>query len=74
VIAAAPDLIIGSWCGKKFRPALVAARPGWNTISAVRDGELHEIKFPLILQPGPAALTDALSALHSLVVRWASNR
>jgi iron complex transport system substrate-binding protein len=72
VIAAAPDLIIGSWCGKKFRPERVAARAGWSAIAAVRDGELHEIKSPLILQPGPAALTDGLDALQAIVARWAS--
>ncbi|MBI3369037.1 MAG: cobalamin-binding protein [Burkholderiales bacterium] len=71
VIAAAPDIIIGSWCGKKFRPEQVAARPGWNDIPAVRHGALHEIKSPLILQPGPAALTDGLSALHAIITRWA---
>jgi iron complex transport system substrate-binding protein len=67
----APDIIIGSWCGKKFRPERVAARPGWDAIPAVRDGELHEVKSPLILQPGPAALTDGLDALHAIVARWA---
>jgi iron complex transport system substrate-binding protein len=72
VIDADPDLIIGSWCGKKFRPEQVAARPGWPRITAVRDGELHEIKSPLILQPGPAALTDGLDALQAIVARWAS--
>jgi iron complex transport system substrate-binding protein len=71
VIEAAPDLIIGSWCGKKFRPERVAARPGWSSIPAVRDGELHEIKSPLILQPGPAALTDGLDALQGIILRWA---
>ena len=68
----APDIIVGSWCGKKFRPARVAARPGWQSVPAVRDGELHEVKSPLILQPGPAALTDGLDALHALVARWAA--
>ena len=71
VVRAAPDLIIGSWCGKKFRPEKVAARPGWGAIPAVRDGALHEIKSPLILQPGPAALTDGLDALHAIVSHWA---
>ena len=71
VIAARPDIIIGSWCGKKFRPERVAARPGWATIPAVRDGELHEVKSPVILQPGPAALTDGLDQLHAIVARWA---
>lgn len=70
VIDAAPDLIIGSWCGKKFRPEKVVARPGWERIPAVRDGELHEIKSPLILQPGPAALTDGLAALQRIVHPW----
>ena len=58
LIAAAPDIIVGSWCGKKFVPAKVAARPGLAEVPAVRDGFLREIKSPLILQPGPAALTD----------------
>ena len=71
VVRAAPDLIIGSWCGKKFRPEKVAARPGWAGVPAVRDGALHEIKSPLILQPGPAALTDGLDALHAIVSHWA---
>ena len=70
VVRAAPDIIIGSWCGKKFRPERVAARPGWPEVPAVRDGELHEIKSPLILQPGPAALTDGLDALAGIVARW----
>lgn len=62
VIAAAPDVIIGSWCGKKLRPERIAARPGWDAIPAVRNGCIVEIKSPLILQPGPAALTDGLQA------------
>jgi iron complex transport system substrate-binding protein len=71
VMRAAPDLIIGSWCGKKFRPEAVAARGGFAEVPAVRDGELHEVKSPLILQPGPAALTDGLDALHAIIRRWA---
>lgn len=72
VVRRAPDVIVGSWCGKKFRPERVAARPGWSGVPAVRDGELHEVKSPVILQPGPAALTDGLDALHGIVTRWAS--
>jgi len=71
VVARAPQIIIGSWCGKKFRPERVSARAGYDTIPAVRDGELHEIKSPLILQPGPAALTDGLDALHAVMSSWA---
>jgi iron complex transport system substrate-binding protein len=71
VIRRAPDIIIGSWCGKKFRREKVAQRPGWGAIPAVRDGELHEVKSPLILQPGPAALTDGLDALHAIIAAWA---
>ena len=72
VIAAAPDIIIGSWCGKKFVPAKVKAREGFSAIPAVRDNELHEIKSALILQPGPAALTDGLDQLVRIVGDWAS--
>jgi iron complex transport system substrate-binding protein len=70
IIAAAPDIIIGSWCGKKFVPAKVAARPGFAQIPAVRDGALFEIKSTLILQPGPAALTDGLDQLVRIVSDW----
>jgi iron complex transport system substrate-binding protein len=71
IVRAAPDIIIGSWCGKKFRPERVAVRAGFAEVPAVRDGELHEVKSPLILQPGPAALTDGLDALHAIIRRWA---
>jgi iron complex transport system substrate-binding protein len=67
VIRQAPDIIIGSWCGKKFRPEKVAARPGFDRIPAVARGAIHEIKSPLILQPGPAALTDGLAALQTII-------
>lgn len=71
VIRRAPDLILGSWCGKKFRPEKVAARPGWDVIPAVRDGALHEIKSPIVLQPGPAALTDGVREIARIVRAWA---
>lgn len=71
VIEASPDLILGSWCGKKFRPERVAERAGWNAIPAVRDEQLFEIKSAIILQPGPAALTDGLAEIHAHVARWA---
>jgi iron complex transport system substrate-binding protein len=74
VIQRAPDIIFGSWCGKKFRPEKVAARAGWEAIPAVRDGELHEIKSPLILQPGPAALTDGVQALAGHIQAWGRRR
>jgi len=63
VAAAAPDVILASWCGKKVVPARIAARPGWDAIPAVRENRIVEIKSPLILQPGPAALTDGLDAI-----------
>jgi iron complex transport system substrate-binding protein len=72
IIARQPDIIIGSWCGKKFRAEKVAARPGFERISAVRNGALHEIKSPIILQPGPAALTEGLTALQTIVAQTAS--
>jgi iron complex transport system substrate-binding protein len=66
----APDIILGSWCGKKFRPELVAARAGWSSVPAVASGQLHEIKSSLILQPGPAALTDGVNAIHEVLRQW----
>ena len=71
VVRRSPDVIFGSWCGKKFRPERVAARPGWNGVPAVRDGQLHEIKSSIILQPGPAALTDGVRELHARISAWA---
>jgi len=68
VIGRAPDIIIGSWCGKKFSKEKVAARPGFNAIPAVRNRRLYEIKSSLILQPGPAALTDGLAALENIIL------
>jgi iron complex transport system substrate-binding protein len=69
VIARNPDIVIGSWCGKKFSADRFAARPGFGQIAAVQKQRLHEIKSPLILQPGPAALTDGLAALESIISR-----
>jgi iron complex transport system substrate-binding protein len=70
VIARDPDIIFGSWCGKKFRPEKVVARPGWQGISAVRNRQLFEIKSPIILQPGPAALTDGVKAMAAHIRAW----
>jgi iron complex transport system substrate-binding protein len=67
IIGREPDIIVGSWCGKKFRPEKVANRPGFDRTPAVRRGALHEIKSPLILQPGPAALTEGLAALQAII-------
>ena len=70
IIRRNPDIIIGSWCGKKFRAEKVTARPGWDQVQAVRDGQLHEIKSANILQPGPAALTDGVTQLHQIFTQW----
>jgi iron complex transport system substrate-binding protein len=74
VVRRAPDIILGSWCGKKFRPELVAARAGWERVPAVANGALHEIKSSIILQPGPAALTDGVAAMHSIFAAWQARR
>jgi len=68
----APDIILGSWCGKKFQPAQVAARPGWNAVPAVCAGYVREIKSSIILQPGPAALTDGVQAIQAVFEEWAA--
>src|SRR5215469_1293605 len=70
VVAREPDLIIGSWCGKKFRPERVAARDGFDRTAAVQHEDLYEIKSSLILQPGPAALTDGLAEFQRIIERW----
>jgi len=74
VMEKAPDLIIASWCGKKFRPERVVAREGWQSVPAVRDGELHEVKSAEILQPGPAALTDGVRRVQRIISAWAEKR
>jgi iron complex transport system substrate-binding protein len=71
VVRRSPDIMLGSWCGKRFRPERVRERAGWEQMPAVRHNELHEIKSPLILQPGPAALTDGVEAMHRIFARWA---
>jgi iron complex transport system substrate-binding protein len=70
IVDRAPDIIVGSWCGKKFRPEKVAARPGWQDVPAVRNGQVFEIKSADILQPGPAALTDGVAQLHRIFSHW----
>ncbi len=72
VVRRAPDIIFGSWCGKKFKSSAVCARAGWNDVPAVRTGSLHEIKSCMILQPGPAALTDGVRRLHEIIAAWAN--
>jgi len=69
----APDIILGSWCGKKFRPDAVAARAGWENVPAVRRGYVREIKSALILQPGPAALTEGVQAIQQVICEWAAD-
>ena len=72
IIRRQPDIVIGSWCGKKFRPEKVAARPGWEAVPAVRDGQLFEIKSADILQPGPASLTDGVEQMHRIILDWSA--
>lgn len=72
VIEKAPDVMIASWCGKKFRPERVRSRAGWEMVPAVRDGEMHEVKSAEILQPGPAALTDGVRRLQAIISGWAA--
>ena len=70
IVDRAPDIVIGSLCGKKFRPEKVAARPGWQDVPAVRNGQIFEIKSADILQPGPAALTDGVAQMHRIFSQW----
>jgi len=74
VVRRRPEIIVASWCGKRFRPERVRARPGWDLVPAVRDGELHELPASEILSPGPAALTDGARGLHRIFMAWAERR
>ena len=71
VVRRAPDVMIASWCGKKFNPRRVRERPGWEAMPAVRHGRLFEIHSSEILQPGPAALTDGLGRLRTIIAECA---
>jgi len=73
IVSRAPDIIIGSWCGKKFRPEKVSQRAGWESIPAVKNNQLFEIKSADILQPGPAALTDGVVQMQRIVAQWQAN-
>ena len=68
-----PEIIIGSWCAKKFRPEYVVTRPDWGAVRAVETGQVFEVKSADILQPGPAALTDGVTALHRIVMDWSAH-
>jgi iron complex transport system substrate-binding protein len=70
IVARNPDIVFGSWCGRRFRPAHVLARPGWTNVNAVKTGQIFEIKSADILQPGPAALTDGVEQLHRIIMAW----
>jgi iron complex transport system substrate-binding protein len=72
VVAAAPDVIIASWCGKPVRKEKVAARPGWESMPAVRNGHIYEVKSTFILQPGPASLTEGVTQLHRIFADYAA--
>ncbi len=74
VVAANPDIILASWCGKKFKPARMLARPGWQDIKAVKEGYVYEIDSAIILQPGPAALLEGLPQIHSIVKQWIKDK
>jgi len=70
IVRREPDIVLGSWCGKKFQPGSVAARAGWSEVPAVRRGFVREIKSALILQPGPAALTEGVQAIQQVILEW----
>lgn len=70
IVTRNPDIVLGSWCGRRFRPAHVLARPGWADVNAVKTGQIFEIKSADILQPGPASLTDGVEQLHRIIMAW----
>ena len=74
VVERMPDIVIGSWCGRKFKPEKVLARQGWGGVPAVVNQHVYEVKSPLILQPGPAALSDGLAELQRIILRWSATQ
>jgi iron complex transport system substrate-binding protein len=72
VAARDPDVIVASWCGKAVRKQTIVERPGWKSVSAVRDGRIYEIKSTYILQPGPAALTEGVRRLEACIAGHAA--
>jgi iron complex transport system substrate-binding protein len=74
IIRRSPDIIVASWCGKRVRTETIAARAGWSSIPAVRNRHLYELKSSLILQPGPAALTDGIRHLQQIIMRASKAR
>ena len=70
VIQKGPDIMLASWCGKKFQKNNVLSREGWNDIPAVQHDEIHEIPSDIILQPGPAAITDGIESIHGIIKNW----
>jgi iron complex transport system substrate-binding protein len=74
VVERHPDIILGSWCGRRFHPHKVGERPGWEQVPAVLNNDIHEIKSSIILQPGPAALSDGLTAIDKIISQWVTER
>ena len=66
-----PEVIIASWCGKGVKKRTIVERPGWDRVSAVRNGHIYEIRSTYILQPGPAALTEGVKRVHECIARAA---
>ena len=71
VVRRAPDVVVASWCGKRVNRERIASRPGWSDVPAVRGGQIYEIKSAVILQPGPASLTEGVRQLHEIITRVA---
>jgi iron complex transport system substrate-binding protein len=69
VAAQDPQAVLASWCGKAVRKRTIIERPGWSSVSAVRDGHIYEVKSTYILQPGPASLTEGVRQIHALLAR-----
>ena len=74
VIARQPDIIIGSWCGKKFQPDVVKKRVGWHDLPAIKTDAIFEIKSADILQPGPSVITEGLVQLQRIILNWQQER
>jgi iron complex transport system substrate-binding protein len=66
VVRRDPDIVLASWCGKPVDVSAIAARPGWQDVSAVKTGRIYEIDGADILSPGPS-IVFGLRRIHELV-------
>jgi iron complex transport system substrate-binding protein len=70
----APDILMTCWCGvphENQKPAKMAERAGWDTIPAVRTGNVLAAEERYFGRPGPR-LVDGVEWMHDRIAAWAA--